>query len=154
MPTRVGSPPKSREGGRGAEKTAALLDGERDARLHVLFFQRSLSSVGSLRPCPYESGDITPSVTIVLAAHNEAAGIGAKLENVLSLDYPSEQLEVIVASDGCDDVDRRDRQGVRKLPRPASFRYPGAARRRRSTQPPTRRAGRSSSLGCELDVRA
>jgi cellulose synthase/poly-beta-1,6-N-acetylglucosamine synthase-like glycosyltransferase len=42
-------------------------------------------------------------VTIVLAAHNEAAGIGAKLENVLSLDYPSEQLEVIVASDGCDD---------------------------------------------------
>lgn len=42
-------------------------------------------------------------MTIVLAAHNEAAGIGAKLENVLSLDYPSEQLEVIVASDGCDD---------------------------------------------------
>jgi cellulose synthase/poly-beta-1,6-N-acetylglucosamine synthase-like glycosyltransferase len=58
---------------------------------------------GRLRARLYQSGDITPSVTIVLAAHNEAANIGAKLENVLSLDYPAEHLEVIVASDGCDD---------------------------------------------------
>ena len=42
-------------------------------------------------------------MTIVLAAHNEAVGIGAKLENVLSLEYSSEKLEVVVASDGCDD---------------------------------------------------
>jgi glycosyltransferase involved in cell wall biosynthesis len=57
----------------------------------------------ALRPRPQRSGDITPSLTMVIAAHNEAASIGAKLENLLSLDYPAEQLEVIVASDGSDD---------------------------------------------------
>ena len=40
---------------------------------------------------------------MVIAAHNEAGTIGAKLENLLSLDYPQEQLEVVVASDGSDD---------------------------------------------------
>jgi cellulose synthase/poly-beta-1,6-N-acetylglucosamine synthase-like glycosyltransferase len=58
---------------------------------------------GLVRPRPYDSRDVTPSVAIVLAAHNEAAGIGAKLDNVLSLDYPRDQLEVIIASDGCND---------------------------------------------------
>jgi cellulose synthase/poly-beta-1,6-N-acetylglucosamine synthase-like glycosyltransferase len=78
---------------------------------------------GLLRARPYESGDITPAITIVLAAHNEAANIGAKLENVLSLDYPTEQLEVIVASDGCDDgtdeiVERFEDPRVRLLSLP------------------------------------
>jgi cellulose synthase/poly-beta-1,6-N-acetylglucosamine synthase-like glycosyltransferase len=78
---------------------------------------------GLLRARPYESGDITPATTIVLAAHNEAANIGAKLENVLSLDYPTEQLEVIVASDGCDDgtdeiVERFEDPRVRLLSLP------------------------------------
>jgi glycosyltransferase involved in cell wall biosynthesis len=58
---------------------------------------------GLLRPRPYRTGDITPSVTMVIAAHNEAANIGTKLENILSLDYPPEQLEVVIASDGSDD---------------------------------------------------
>jgi cellulose synthase/poly-beta-1,6-N-acetylglucosamine synthase-like glycosyltransferase len=58
---------------------------------------------GRLRPRPYETADIMPSVTVVLAAHNEAASIEAKLDNLLSLDYPREQVEVIVAADGCDD---------------------------------------------------
>jgi glycosyltransferase involved in cell wall biosynthesis len=57
----------------------------------------------ALRPRPHGSGDITPSVTMVIAARNEAAGIGAKLENLLSLDYPADRLEVVVASDGSGD---------------------------------------------------
>jgi cellulose synthase/poly-beta-1,6-N-acetylglucosamine synthase-like glycosyltransferase len=56
-----------------------------------------------LRPRPHSSADITPSLTFIVAAHNEATDIGAKLENIASLDYPTDRLEVIVASDGCDD---------------------------------------------------
>jgi cellulose synthase/poly-beta-1,6-N-acetylglucosamine synthase-like glycosyltransferase len=58
---------------------------------------------GLIRPREYKAADITPSVTMVLAAYNEAASIGPKLENVLSLDYPSERMNVVVASDGSDD---------------------------------------------------
>ena len=56
-----------------------------------------------LRPRPHSSADITPPLTLIVAAHNEAADIGAKLENIASLDYPADRLEVIVVSDGCDD---------------------------------------------------
>jgi cellulose synthase/poly-beta-1,6-N-acetylglucosamine synthase-like glycosyltransferase len=56
-----------------------------------------------LRPRPFRCADATPSVTMVICAHDEAAAIGAKLENVLSLDYPRDRLEVLVASDGSTD---------------------------------------------------
>jgi cellulose synthase/poly-beta-1,6-N-acetylglucosamine synthase-like glycosyltransferase len=57
----------------------------------------------ALRPRPYDSNEITPTVTLVISAHNEAASIGAKLENLLALDYPQDRLEVVIASDGSDD---------------------------------------------------
>jgi cellulose synthase/poly-beta-1,6-N-acetylglucosamine synthase-like glycosyltransferase len=57
----------------------------------------------ALRPRPHRVEDITPEITMVIAAHNEAATIGAKLENLLSLEYPHERLEVVIASDGSDD---------------------------------------------------
>ena len=57
----------------------------------------------ALRPRPYDSGEITPSVTLVISARNEAASIGAKLENLLALDYPDDRLEVVIASDGSED---------------------------------------------------
>ena len=57
----------------------------------------------AVRPRPHRSDDITPTITMVIAAHNEATSIGDKLENLLSLDYPPELLEVVVASDGSDD---------------------------------------------------
>jgi len=56
-----------------------------------------------LRPRPVKRGADTPSVSIIIAAYNEAAVITKKLDNVLALDYPRTQLEVIVASDGSDD---------------------------------------------------
>lgn len=40
-----------------------------------------------------------PSISIIIAVHNEEAQIAAKLENCLELDYPPERMEVIVASD-------------------------------------------------------
>lgn len=58
---------------------------------------------GRLVRKPYKSAEITPPITMVIAAHNEAANIGAKLDNILAMDYPREQLEVIIASDGSND---------------------------------------------------
>ena len=47
--------------------------------------------------------DITPSVTLLITAYNEERDIAQKLEGTLSLDYPRELLEIIVASDGSTD---------------------------------------------------
>jgi glycosyltransferase involved in cell wall biosynthesis len=74
----------------------------------------------AVRPRPHRVGDGTPSVTMVIAAHNEAASIGPKLENLLSLDYPADRLEVVIASDGSDDgtaeiVRAYEGRGVRLL---------------------------------------
>lgn len=44
-----------------------------------------------------------PSVTLLVAAYNEAAVIADKLENSLALDYPADKLQIIVAADGSDD---------------------------------------------------
>jgi cellulose synthase/poly-beta-1,6-N-acetylglucosamine synthase-like glycosyltransferase len=44
-----------------------------------------------------------PSVSLIVAAYDEGAVIGAKVDNALALDYPRDLLEVIVASDGSAD---------------------------------------------------
>jgi cellulose synthase/poly-beta-1,6-N-acetylglucosamine synthase-like glycosyltransferase len=46
---------------------------------------------------------IVPRVTLIVPAHNEAKIIGSKIENCLTLDYPREKLEIIVASDASQD---------------------------------------------------
>ncbi|HET9435571.1 MAG TPA: glycosyltransferase, partial [Candidatus Limnocylindrales bacterium] len=57
----------------------------------------------AVRPRPVRAAPIEPSVSIVIAARNEAASIGARLSNLAALDYPPDRLEVIVASDGSED---------------------------------------------------
>lgn len=56
-------------------------------------------------PTQTRSGDGAqlPFVTMVIAAYNEERVIEGKLENTLSLDYPSERLRVIVAAHGSSD---------------------------------------------------
>ena len=44
-----------------------------------------------------------PLVTVVIVVHNEEDRIGSRLENLLTLDYPRQKLEVVVASDGSTD---------------------------------------------------
>lgn len=46
---------------------------------------------------------ILPSVTFLITAYNEQASIRQKLTNALSLDYPRDLLEIIVASDASND---------------------------------------------------
>jgi poly-beta-1,6-N-acetyl-D-glucosamine synthase len=48
-------------------------------------------------------GEGTPTVTVVLTAHNEAKKIGARLRNLKETNYPSSLLEIIVASDASTD---------------------------------------------------
>jgi len=45
-----------------------------------------------------------PSLSLIVAAHDEQEVIAAKVANALALDYPRELLEVIVACDGCADA--------------------------------------------------
>lgn len=58
---------------------------------------------GILLRQPYQTAEIEPHVSVIIAAYNEQDDIGSKLTNVLSLDYPREKLEIIVSSDGSDD---------------------------------------------------
>jgi glycosyltransferase involved in cell wall biosynthesis len=46
----------------------------------------------------------TPSVALVVSAHNEEAVIRRRIENALALDYPSDALQIVVASDGSTDL--------------------------------------------------
>lgn len=56
-----------------------------------------------------------PSVTVILAVHDGAASLEAKLANLVALDYPLDALDIVVASDGSTDgtagVARRWRGG-------------------------------------------
>lgn len=84
---------------------------------------------GLLFKRPVHSADGTPSVSMIIAAHNEGGVIADKLENTLALDYPADQLEVIVAADGCTDttheiVERYAARGVRLLTLPRGGKIP------------------------------
>lgn len=48
---------------------------------------------------PVRRADITPKVSVIIAAYNEERDIAQKIENTLALDYPKAKLEIIVASD-------------------------------------------------------
>ena len=56
-----------------------------------------------VRPRPVRRGEVTPSVTLIVAAHDEADAIGATLDGLLALDYPRELLSIVVASDASSD---------------------------------------------------
>lgn len=45
----------------------------------------------------------TPYITLLIAAYNEEAVIKQKLENSLTLDYPADHIQILVAADGSDD---------------------------------------------------
>ncbi len=49
----------------------------------------------------------TPTVSLVIAAHDEETVLREKLDNSLALDYPSDRLQIVVASDGSDDRTNR-----------------------------------------------
>ena len=68
--------------------------------LWLLLLARVRPGGRGLRP---RAPEAWPSVSLVVAAHDEAGCIGEKLENSLSLDYPPDRLEVLIGSDGSSD---------------------------------------------------
>ncbi len=73
-----------------------------------------------------------PSLSLIVAAHDEGPVIAAKVANALALDYPRARLEVIVACDGCTDATaQRAREAgadlVLELPRGGKVRAQDAA---------------------------
>ncbi|MEZ2345747.1 glycosyltransferase family 2 protein [Terriglobus sp. RCC_193] len=46
----------------------------------------------------------SPTLTLLICAHDEAANIGRKLLQCLELNYPKEKLQILVASDGSTDA--------------------------------------------------
>ncbi len=53
-----------------------------------------------LRKRPILPKNITPDVSIIIAARNEEANLPAKLENLRLLDYPQDRLQIVIVSDG------------------------------------------------------
>jgi cellulose synthase/poly-beta-1,6-N-acetylglucosamine synthase-like glycosyltransferase len=92
-----------------------------------------LALAARLRPTPEVRRDVEacPAATVVIVAHDEEAAIGRKLDNCLSLDYPADRLDVLVASDGSTDrteeiVEARAGERVRLLRLPGPRGKPSA----------------------------
>ena len=52
---------------------------------------------------PVAKRPVEPSVSLLVAAYNEADVIEAKIRNALALDYPADRLEIAIACDGPND---------------------------------------------------
>lgn len=79
-----------------AGSVAALLYTYAGYPLLVYLFAR-------LRPKSVKRADFAPRVTVLITAYNEEKAIREKLENTFSINYPAENLEILVASDGSTD---------------------------------------------------
>lgn len=64
----------------------------------------AMSVLARVRPRPVRKADATPTVALVVSAHNEESVIRRRIDNALALDYPEAALEVVVASDGSTDL--------------------------------------------------
>lgn len=83
-------------------------------------------------PAGTTAGAALPSVSLIVAAHDEQEVIASKVQNAHALAYPRELLEVIVACDGCSDetAERARMAGaevVLELPRGGKIRAQDAA---------------------------
>ena len=63
----------------------------------------SLFILGRFKDTPWVQSPITPSVTLLLVVYNEEEVLRQKLDNCLALEYPKEQLSILVCSDGSTD---------------------------------------------------
>jgi glycosyltransferase involved in cell wall biosynthesis len=64
----------------------------------------AMAALARLRPRLVRKAEHTPSVALVISAHDEEAVIRRRVENALALDYPENALEIVVASDGSTDL--------------------------------------------------
>jgi cellulose synthase/poly-beta-1,6-N-acetylglucosamine synthase-like glycosyltransferase len=90
----------------GTDATAAAIFVTALAVLAYIYFgyPALIWVIARLRPRPVAKQSIHPSVSLLVPVHNEQAILREKLENCLSLEYPRDELEVLVLSDGSDDA--------------------------------------------------
>jgi poly-beta-1,6-N-acetyl-D-glucosamine synthase len=85
-------------------------------------YPAAVALLARLRPRPVAAdGSFEPSMTLVVAAYNEADVIRDRLANARALDYSRERLEVLVVADGSDDATAdlaREVEGTVVLHRP------------------------------------
>lgn len=73
-----------------------------------LLYPLTMAVLAALRPRPGTTpapttGDC-PTLSVVIAAHNEADTIESRIDDLLAQDYPRERLQIVVASDGSTDA--------------------------------------------------
>ena len=66
-------------------------------------FPALVACVGTLRRRRVRQAPISPPISMIIAAYNEEESIAERLVNALSLGYPKDRLQIIVASDGSTD---------------------------------------------------
>ena len=60
-----------------------------------------------VRPRRIRRDEITPTVSVIVAAYNEQSVIERRVQNLRELDYPTDRLDIVVTSDAStDDTDR------------------------------------------------
>jgi cellulose synthase/poly-beta-1,6-N-acetylglucosamine synthase-like glycosyltransferase len=99
------------------------------------------AALARVRTRPVRRADLTPTVSLIVAAHNEEDVIERRLQNLLELDYPPDRLQIVVASD--ESTDRTDElveaiaahePRVRLLPCPREGKVAAQNRAVRATQ--------------------
>ena len=83
---------------------------------------------------PVRGGAWTPSVSVVVAAHDEEDVIERRARNLLELDYPADRVEVLVASDASEDGTDAIVEGIAR----SSSAPPGSIRSGRASSPANR----------------
>jgi cellulose synthase/poly-beta-1,6-N-acetylglucosamine synthase-like glycosyltransferase len=88
--------------------------------------------VAKVRPRPRQRRLVVVPVSVIVAAHDEEAAIGSKLDNIRASDYPPSAVEIVVASDGsvdrtCDVALAHGADHVLDLPRVGKARALNAA---------------------------
>jgi glycosyl transferase family 2 len=99
--------------------------------LALALLARVLARRPRASPAPPQDAQL-PSLSVIVAAHDEQSVIAEKVRNALALDYPRERLQVIVACDGCSDATASSARAagadlVLELPRGGKIRAQDAA---------------------------
>jgi len=68
-----------------------------------IVFPVSLLVIAKIARRPWRREYIKPFVSVVISAYNEEKIVAKKIENTLGLDYPTEEFEILVVSDGSKD---------------------------------------------------
>ncbi|KAF1710074.1 family 2 glycosyl transferase [Pseudoxanthomonas kalamensis DSM 18571] len=77
-----------------------------------------MALLARLRPRPVLVQPDFPRIDVLLAVHNGAEDLQAKLDNLLALDYPGDRLRINVVCDGCSD----DSESIARSANPARVR--------------------------------